>query len=166
MVETVAEQALAAGLIVRGITSCVFADPYTGATVPDQVSYVVDRLIAMGCHEVGLGDILGVGTTGQIRRLLERLLERVGANQLAGHFHDTYEQALANVGVAYDLGLRSFDASVAGLGGCPYAKGAQGNLATEDPVYMLENSGIETGVDLAELYRSTVVTRDVIVRVQ
>lgn len=151
MAETVAEKALAAGLTVRGVTSCVFADPYTGPTEPHQVSYVVDRLITMGCHEVGLGDTLGVGTPGQTRRLLKMLFERVGADQLAGHFHDTYGQALANVSVAYDLGLRSFDASVAGLGGCPYAKGAQGNLATEDLVYMLENSGIETGVDLVEL---------------
>jgi hydroxymethylglutaryl-CoA lyase len=151
MAETVAKKALAAGLTVRGVTSCVFADPYTGPTEHHQVSYVVDRLLAMGCHEVGLGDTLGVGTPGQTRRLLEKLLERVGADKLAGHFHDTYGQALANVSVAYDLGLRSFDASVAGLGGCPYAKGAQGNLAIEDLVYMLENSGIETGVDLAEL---------------
>jgi hydroxymethylglutaryl-CoA lyase len=151
MAETVAGKALATGLIVRGVTSCVFADPYTGPTEHDQVLYVVDRLIAMGCHEVGLGDTLGVGTSGQTRRLLERLLGRIGADKLAGHFHDTYGQALANVSVAYDLGLRSFDASVAGLGGCPYAKGAQGNLATEDLVYMLENSGIETGVDLVEL---------------
>lgn len=151
--ETVAEKAFAAGLTVRGVTSCVFADPYTGPTEPHQVLYVVDRLIAMSCYEVGLGDTLSVGTPGQTRRLLEKLLERVGAEQLAGHFHDTYGQALANVSIAYDLGLRSFDASVAGLGGCPYAKGAQGNLATEDLVYMLENSGIETGVDLAELCR-------------
>jgi hydroxymethylglutaryl-CoA lyase len=107
----------------------------------------------MGCYEVGLGDTLGVGTPGQTRKLLEKLLARIGADRLAGHFHDTYGQALANVGVAYDLGIRSFDASVAGLGGCPYAKGAQGNLATEDLVYMLENSGIETGVDLTELCR-------------
>lgn len=151
MAETVAVKALAAGLTVRGVTSCVFSDPYTGPTEPQQVLYVVDRLLAMGCHEVGLGDTLGVGTPGQTRRLLEKLLERVGAENLAGHFHDTYGQALANVSVAYDLGLRSFDASVAGLGGCPYAKGAQGNLATEDLIYMLENSGIETGVDLVEL---------------
>ena len=151
MAQTVTEKALAAGLIVRGVTSCVFADPYTGPTKPLQVSYVVDRLLAMGCHEVGLGDTLGVATPGQTRKLLENLLERVGADKLAGHFHDTYAQALANVSVAYDTGLRSFDASVAGLGGCPYAKGAQGNLATEDLIYMLENSGIETGVDLVEL---------------
>jgi hydroxymethylglutaryl-CoA lyase len=151
MAGAVAEKALAAGLRVRGVTSCVFADPYTGPTDHHQVLYVVDRLLAMGCYEVGLGDTLGVGTAGQTRTLLEKLLERVGADRLAGHFHDTYGQALANVSISYDMGLRSFDASVAGLGGCPYAKGAQGNLATEDLVYMLENSGIETGVDLTEL---------------
>ncbi|KAK4621451.1 Hydroxymethylglutaryl-CoA lyase, mitochondrial [Fulvia fulva] len=151
---SVARKALSSGLAVRGVTSCLFADPYTGATKPEQVLYVVERMLAMGCYEIGLGDTLGVGTASQTRALLEVLLERVDPSKLAGHFHDTYGQALANVVAAYDLGIRSFDASVAGLGGCPYAKGAQGNLATEDLVYMLESSGIKTGIDLVELSKA------------
>ncbi|EME43723.1 hypothetical protein DOTSEDRAFT_79729 [Dothistroma septosporum NZE10] len=150
----VARKALSAGLTVRGVTSCIFVDPYTGSTAPEQVLYVVEKMLAMGCYEVGFGDTLGVGTASQTRALLEVLLERVAPSQLAGHFHDTYGQALSNVVAAYDMGVRSFDASVAGLGGCPYAKGAQGNLATEDLVYMLESSGVKTGIDLVELSKA------------
>ena len=105
----------------------------------------------MGCYEIGLGDTLGVGTPKQTKDLLAMLLQEIPAEKLAGHFHDTYGQAIANAVASYDMGLRSFDAAVAGLGGCPYARGAKGNLATEDLVYTLENSGIHTGVDLQKL---------------
>ena len=133
------------------VISCIFADPYSGPTSPSSVLYVVKRLLEMGCYEVGLGDTLGVGTAKDTQTLLEVLLREVPANKLAGHFHDTYGQAVANVVRAYDMGLRTFDSSVAGLGGCPYAKGAKGNLATEDIAYTFEKSGIHTGIDLEKL---------------
>ncbi|GIZ39521.1 hypothetical protein CKM354_000290200 [Cercospora kikuchii] len=149
--EKVARLALSNGVAVRGVISCIFSDPYSGPTDPSAVARVAKRFADMGCFEVGLGDTLGVGTPVKTRQLLELLLRDVPVEQLAGHFHDTYGQALANVMSAYEMGVRSFDAAVAGLGGCPYAPGAKGNLATEDLVYMLEESGISTGVDLMEL---------------
>ena len=149
--ERVALEALKQGLIVRGVVSCIFSDPYSGPTSPEQVLHVVKRFLAMGCHEVGLGDTLGVGTPKDTQTLFEFLFREVEASKLAGHFHDTYGQAVANVMRAYDMGIRSFDSSVAGLGGCPYAKGAKGNLATEDMVYMFEKSGVDTGIDLQAL---------------
>ena len=149
--EDVAREALKNNLTVRGVVSCIFSDPYSGATQPDSVLHVVKRFFQMGCHEVGLGDTLGVGTPRDTQTLLEYLFREVDVNKLAGHFHDTYGQAVANVMRAYDMGIRSFDSSVAGLGGCPYAKGAKGNLATEDMVYMFEKSGIETGINLQAL---------------
>jgi hydroxymethylglutaryl-CoA lyase len=112
---------------------------------------VAKRFHDMGCFQIGLGDTLGVGTAVQTKRLLELLLQEIPVEKLAGHFHDTYGQAVANVMASYDMGIRIFDAAVAGLGGCPYAKGAKGNLSTEDVVYALENSGINTGVDLGKL---------------
>ena len=149
--EQVATEARSNGMAVRGVISCIFSDPYSGATEPEQVLRVAQRLLDMGCYEVGLGDTLGVGTPTQTKRLLEVLLQHIPVGKLAGHFHDTYGQAVANVVAAYDMGIRSFDSSVAGLGGCPYAKGAKGNLATEDMVYTFEESGIATGVDLLKL---------------
>jgi hydroxymethylglutaryl-CoA lyase len=149
--EDVAREAQRNNVAVRGVVSCIFSDPYSGPTKPEQVQHVVQRMLEMGCHEVGLGDTLGVGTPRDTQKLLEFLLRDVSANKLAGHFHDTYGQAVANVMRAYDMGIRSFDSSVAGLGGCPYAKGAKGNLATEDMVYMFEQSGIDTGVNLQAL---------------
>ena len=131
--------------------SCIFSCPYDGPTPPSNVLRVAKRLLDMGCYEVGLGDTLGVGTPRQTQTLLQVLLKEIPTERLAGHFHDTYGQAVANVVAAYDMGIRAFDSSVAGLGGCPYAKGAKGNLATEDIVYTLENSGIDTGVDLGKL---------------
>ena len=149
--EEVAKEARKHNIAVRGVISCIFSDPYSGPTDPQSVLRVVQRLLDMGCYEVGLGDTLGVGTPHATRRLLDVLFQDVPADKLAGHFHDTYGQAVANVMAAYDMGIRTFDSSVAGLGGCPYAKGAKGNLATEDIVYTLESSGISTGVDLVKL---------------
>lgn len=149
--EKVAKQALRHNAAVRGVVSCIFSDPYSGPTDPAQVLKVVKRFLDMGCHEVGLGDTLGVGTPKDTQTLLELLLKGIPAEKLAGHFHDTYGQAVANVMRAYDMGIRSFDSSVAGLGGCPYAKGAKGNLATEDIVYTFDKSGIDTGIDLQKL---------------
>lgn len=149
--QTVAVAAQDRGIKVRGVVSCIFSDPYSGPTPHSQVLYVVKRLLDMGCYEVGLGDTLGIGTPQLTRNLLDVLLKEIPANRLAGHFHDTYGQGVANVVAAYSMGLRAFDSAVAGLGGCPYAKGAQGNVATEDVVYTLETSGISTGINLDKL---------------
>ena len=149
--EQVTRKALEHNIVVRGVVSCIFSDPYSGPTDPDSVLHVVKRFLDMGCNEVGLGDTLGVGTPRDTQTLLEHLFREVEVSNIAGHFHDTYGQAVANVMRAYDMGVRSFDSSVAGLGGCPYAKGAKGNLATEDMVYMFEKSGIDTGINLQAL---------------
>lgn len=148
---TLVEHAKEHKIRVRGVVSCIFSDPYSGPTDPKDVHAVVKEFIAMGCDEVGLGDTMGVGTPKLTQTLLELLLRDVPANLLTGHFHDTYGQAVANVVRAYDMGLRTFDSSVAGLGGCPYAPGAKGNVATEDIVYTFEQSGIETNINLLEL---------------
>lgn len=132
--------------------SCIFACPYDGPTSHAAVRHSVTELLNAGCYEVSLGDTLGVGTPGQTRALLAALCDAgVPSSKLAGHFHDTYGQAVANAWEAYLCGLRVFDSSVAGLGGCPYAPGARGNLATEDLVYMFENAGIDTAVNLEKL---------------
>ena len=149
--EQVTRKALEHDIVVRGVVSCIFSDPYSGPTDPESVLHVVKRFLDMGCNEVGLGDTLGVGTPRDTQTLLEHLFREVEVSKIAGHFHDTYGQAVANVMRAYDMGVRSFDSSVAGLGGCPYAKGAKGNLATEDMVYMFEKSGIDTGINLQAL---------------
>ena len=125
--------------------------PYEGNIEPEAVAEVTRKLLAMGCYEVSLGDTIGTGTAGSMRRLLETLLIDIEANHLAVHCHDTYGQALANILVALELGIATVDSSVAGLGGCPYAKGASGNVATEDVVYMLNGLGIGCGVDLDAL---------------
>jgi hydroxymethylglutaryl-CoA lyase len=129
----------------------MFSDPFSGPTSPSAVLPVVKRLLEMGCYEVGLGDTLGVGTPKKVQGVLDKLLAEISPNRLAGHFHDTYGQGIANIVRAYEMGIRKFDSSVAGLGGCPYAPGARGNVATEDVIYTLENSGISTGVDLNKL---------------
>ncbi|OFX20844.1 MAG: hydroxymethylglutaryl-CoA lyase [Anaeromyxobacter sp. RBG_16_69_14] len=139
--------ALARGLSVRGYVSTAWGCPYEGATVPERVVSVAERLLAMGCYQISLGDTIGVGTPNQTRRLLELLLARARPAELALHMHDTRGTALANVLVGLEAGLTTFDASVGGLGGCPYAPGASGNLATEDLVYMLHGMGYETGID-------------------
>jgi len=136
---------------VRGYVSCVLGCPYEGAIEPAAVVAVTDELLAMGCYEVSLGDTIGCGTPGGMGRLLEALLERFNPERLAVHCHDTYGQALANILVALQHGIATVDSSVAGLGGCPYARGASGNVATEDVVYMLDGMGIATGVDLRAL---------------
>jgi hydroxymethylglutaryl-CoA lyase len=139
------------GVKVRGYVSCVVACPYDGAIAPQQVAHVAARLYELGCYEVSLGDTIGVGTPGSVLPMLEAVAARVPVAALAGHYHDTYGMATANVHAAYDFGLRVFDSSVAGLGGCPYAKGATGNVATEDVVYLLHGLGASTGVDLDAL---------------
>lgn len=131
--------------------SCIFSCPFDGPTDPHRVSTVAQALLDMGCYEVSLGDTVGVGSPAEVRRLLAVLLKSIPASRLAGHFHDTYGQAVANVVAAYELGLRTFDSSVGGLGGCPYSPGAKGNLSTEDIVHTFEQMGIATGVDLLEL---------------
>jgi hydroxymethylglutaryl-CoA lyase len=143
--------ALAQGLRVRGYVSTVWGCPYEGAVDPARAAAVVERLLALGCHQVSLGDTIGVGTPGQTGRILERLLRTARPEQLALHMHDTRGTALANVLVGLEAGLTTFDASIGGLGGCPYAPGASGNLATEDLVYMLHGMGYETGVDWGRL---------------
>lgn len=143
--------ALESGLRVRGYMSCFIACPYDGRTHPESFAALACQMLEMGCYEISLGDTIGVGTPGTLKVLLEHLLRFVPPDRLAGHYHDTYGQALANVFVSLDMGLRVFDSSVGGLGDCPFAKGASGNLATEDLVYMLHGSGYETGINLSEL---------------
>jgi len=136
---------------VRGYVSCVVACPYEGDIKPEKTAEVAEALYQMGCYEVSLGDTIGAGTPGRTQKMIEACAKRVPVAKLAGHYHDTYGQALANIYASMQLGVATFDASVAGLGGCPYAKGATGNVATEDVVYMLHGLGIETGIDLDKL---------------
>ena len=149
------EQVMAAArehaIPVRGYVSCVLGCPYEGAIAPAAVAAVAGALHDMGCHEISLGDTIGVGTPGHTAAMIDAVARRVPIERLAGHFHDTYGQALANVYAAMQLGVAVFDASVAGLGGCPYAPGASGNVATEDLLYMLDGLGIDTGVRLDAL---------------
>ncbi|MDH4040554.1 MAG: hydroxymethylglutaryl-CoA lyase [Gammaproteobacteria bacterium] len=139
------------GIPVRGYVSCVLGCPYEGDISPGAVAAVTGELLAMGCYEVSLGDTIGSGSAGSMQRLLDVLLAEFQPAQLAVHCHDTYGQALSNILVALQHGIATVDASVAGLGGCPYARGASGNVATEDVVYMLDGLGISTGLDLAAL---------------
>ncbi|RHZ58390.1 uncharacterized protein CDV56_105930 [Aspergillus thermomutatus] len=153
----VAFQAIKAGLAVRGYVSCIFADPYDGPTPPAAVLRCVRALLDAGCYEVSLGDTLGVGSPASVRSLVQYLTDAgVPVSSLAGHFHDTYGQAVANVWEAYTCGVRVFDSSVAGLGGCPFAPGAKGNVATEDVAYMFQDAGVETGIDLSSLVETGV----------
>ena len=136
---------------VRGYVSCIAGCPYEGDIDPASVRRVAAQLIAMGCYEVSLGDTIGTGTAGQIKQIVEIVAGDIAIEQLAVHFHDTYGQALANIYAALQMGIRVIDSSVAGLGGCPYAKGASGNVATEDVVYLLDGLDITTGIDLQQL---------------
>src|SRR5918992_2185328 len=136
------------GVRVRGYVSCALGCPYEGEIRPEAVAGVAEQLHDMGCYEISLGDTIGVGTPGKVQAMLETVAKRVPVEQLAGHYHDTYGQALVNIYASLEMGVGVFDSSVAGLGGCPYAPGAAGNVATEDVVYMLDGLGIETGVDL------------------
>jgi hydroxymethylglutaryl-CoA lyase len=136
---------------VRGYVSCVLGCPYEGEVPPARVADVAGALFDMGCYEISLGDTIGVGTPAKTKMMIDACSERVPVTKLAGHYHDTYGQALANTYASLELGVRTFDASIAGLGGCPYAKGASGNVATEDVVYMLHGLGLQTGIDLDAL---------------
>ncbi|HET7596434.1 MAG TPA: hydroxymethylglutaryl-CoA lyase [Burkholderiales bacterium] len=147
----VCEVALAAGLKVRGDISVALGCPYEGEVNPDAVLRVAREFDAMGCYEITIADTIGVGTAGQTRAVFEAVMRHVPVERLAGHFHDTYGQALTNIYAALECGVATFDSSVAGLGGCPYAKGATGNVATEDVLYLLNGLGIRTGVDLVAL---------------
>ncbi|KNX78167.1 hydroxymethylglutaryl-CoA lyase [Pseudomonas sp. 250J] len=149
--EPIMDAARSQGVRVRGYVSCVLGCPYEGRISAEQVAPVARALHDMGCYEVSLGDTIGTGTAGDTRRLFEVVAAQVPREQLAGHFHDTYGQALANVYAGLLEGISVFDSSVAGLGGCPYAKGATGNVASEDVVYLMQGLGIETGIDLDKL---------------
>ena len=147
----VADAARTSNIKVRGYVSCVLGCPYEGEVAPQRVAEVAAALYEMGCYEVSLGDTIGTGTPGKTRAMIEACARRVPIGKLAGHYHDTYGQALANIYASLEMGVATFDASVAGLGGCPYAKGASGNVATEDVVYMLHGLGLQTGIDLDKL---------------
>ncbi len=150
----VVKAARARKMRVRGYISCAAGCPYEGDVKPHAVAVLAEKLYEMGCYEISLGDTIGVGTPGRIRAMIEAVSRKLPIGRLAGHYHDTYGQALANIYASLEEGVRTFDSSVAGLGGCPYAKGATGNVATEDVVYMLDGLGIETGVDLMKVLRT------------
>jgi len=139
------------GIKVRGYVSCVVGCPYEGAIDAVQATKVAGDLFELGSYEISLGDTIGVGTPASVLHMLEAVSQRVPKEQLAGHYHDTYGMAAANVHASYQFGLRTFDSSVSGLGGCPYAQGASGNVATEDVVYLLSGLGATTGIDLDKL---------------
>ena len=147
----VVQAALAAGLSVRGAMSCTVGCPYEGDVAPERVAYLADLMRGIGVQHVGVADTIGVGTPRKVQAAIEATLAHFPLSAISGHFHDTYGQALANTLMAVQLGVTHFDTSVAGLGGCPYAKGATGNVATEDVVYMLHGMGIDTGIDLDKL---------------
>ena len=152
----VVDAAKADGVRIRGYVSCVLGCPYEGKITPEQVVPVSKALYEMGCYEISLGDTIGVGTPEETKALIRAVAAEVPIAALAGHFHDTYGQALANIWTAIAEGVTVFDASVSGLGGCPYAKGASGNVTSEDVVYSLARSGFETGVDLDALIETSV----------
>ncbi|MEO8145197.1 MAG: hydroxymethylglutaryl-CoA lyase [Betaproteobacteria bacterium] len=161
----VVENALRDKIKIRGYISCVVACPYEGEIKPDKVAEIAGTLYDMGCYEVSLGDTIGAATPGKTQAMIEACLKRVPVEKLAGHYHDTYGQALANIYASMKLGVATFDSSVSGLGGCPYAKGASGNVATEDVLYLLQGLGIETGVNLEKvveigIWISSVLKRD------
>lgn len=152
--EPVMELAAKHNIPVRGYLSCVADCPYDGPTKPEQVARVANLLMELGCYEVSLGDTIGTGTPIRIAKMLEAVQVKVPTNKLAVHFHDTWGQALANIYQALMMGINTIDSSVAGLGGCPYAHGASGNVATEDVLYLCQGLGIETGVDLELLAKA------------
>lgn len=149
--EPVVSAASALEIPVRGYVSCVVGCPYEGKIAPEQAASVAQILFDMGCYEVSLGDTIGTGNPASIARMIEACARAVPMARLAGHYHDTYGMAIANIHASLQLGMATFDASVAGLGGCPYAKGASGNVATEDVVWLLDSLGIDTGIDLVRL---------------
>ncbi|MBB2778088.1 UNVERIFIED_ORG: hydroxymethylglutaryl-CoA lyase [Comamonas terrigena] len=143
--------ARAAGIHVRGAMSCTVGCPYEGEVAPERVAYLAGLMKGIGVQHIGVADTIGVGTPIKVRKAIEATLQHFDLNDVSGHFHDTYGQALSNTLAALAMGVWQFDTSVAGLGGCPYAKGATGNVATEDVVYMLHGMGIDTGIDLDQL---------------
>ncbi|KHT51853.1 hydroxymethylglutaryl-CoA lyase [Vibrio sinaloensis] len=147
----VIEKASQQGVAVRGYLSCIIDCPYEGKIQPEQVADVAQQLISMGCYEVSLGDTIGTGTPLKVAQMLNAVMRQVDQSKLAVHFHNTWGQALANIYQALQMGVNVIDSSVAGLGGCPYAKGASGNVATEDVLYLCEGLGIDTGVDLRKV---------------
>jgi hydroxymethylglutaryl-CoA lyase len=153
----VAARAREEGIRMRGYVSTAFGCPYDGEVPPEKVLEVCARLLDLGCYEISVGDTIGVGTPMQVQGVIGMLLQVIPASKLAMHFHDTRGTALANTLAALEMGISTFDASAGGLGGCPYAPGASGNLATEDLVYMLDRMGIETGVDLGRLVQASAV---------
>ena len=149
--EPVMAAAKKANIPVRGYVSCVISCPYDGDIDPEQVADVAEKLFNMGCYEISLGDTIGVGTAASVQKMLQAVSARIPKDKLAVHFHDTYGQALTNIYTALQNGIAVIDSAIAGLGGCPYAKGASGNVATEDVVYLLNGLGIETGIDFKKL---------------
>ena len=139
------------GIKVRAYISCVVGCPYEGKISPELVTSIAEKLLALGCYEICLGDTIGISTAGQVIKLIEHVSQKIPLDKLAMHFHDTYGQALTNIYASLEKGITTFDASVSGLGGCPYAKGATGNVASEDVIYMMNGLGISTGVDLNKL---------------
>ena len=162
--EPVMTRAAAAGVSVRGYISCVAGCPYEGQVSPQRVAEVARALRDMGCYEISLGDTIGTGNPDSIRRMLEAVLRDIPATRLAGHYHDTYGMAIANIHASLELGLGVFDASVAGLGGCPYAVGASGNVATEDVLWLLHGLGYDTEVDLDQVVSTAHWISDVLQR--
>lgn len=162
--QDVVDAAKAKGIKVRGYVSCVVGCPYDGDIAPEKVAEVAEKLYNMGCYEISLGDTIGVGTPASVKAMLQAVMARVPKEALAVHFHDTYGQALTNIYTALEMGISVLDSAVAGLGGCPYAKGASGNVATEDVLYMLNGLGIETGIDFDKLLKAGWYISDVIKR--
>lgn len=154
--EQVVERAQSESMRIRGYISCAMGCPYEGEVSIDKVIELTKRLYDIGCYEISVADTIGVGTASSAQQLFAKLADVVPVDQLAGHFHDTYGQALANIYAVLQCGVSVIDSSVAGLGGCPYARGATGNVATEDVVYMLDGMGIETGVDMQKLLEAGV----------
>ncbi|MDO5625696.1 MAG: hydroxymethylglutaryl-CoA lyase [Pseudomonadota bacterium] len=160
----VVEAALAQGIAVRGAMSCTVGCPYEGDVAPDKVGYLAGLMKDIGVQRVDVADTIGVGTPGKVQAAIAATLAHFPVQSVSGHFHDTYGQALANTLAALEMGVANFQSSVAGLGGCPYAKGATGNVATEDVVYMLHGMGIDTGIDLDQLIDAGVFISDALGR--
>jgi hydroxymethylglutaryl-CoA lyase len=160
----VVRAALDAGIAVRGSMSCTVGCPYEGDIAPQRVAYLAGLMKDIGVQHVGVADTIGVGTPRKVQAAIEATLKHFSLDEVSGHFHDTYGQALANTLASLEMGIWQFDTSVAGLGGCPYAKGATGNVATEDVVYMLHGMGIETGVDLEKLVDASVFISQILGR--
>ena len=152
---SVIKAAKQANIPIRGYISCTIACPYSGAVKPEKVAIIAEKLFNMGCYQISLGDTTGVGTPASVTKMLQAVSKRVDKQYLAVHFHDTYGQALANIYAALQFGIEVVDSAIAGLGGCPYAKGASGNVATEDVVYLLNGLGITTGINFNKLLQAS-----------